>query len=173
MGQHGEGENLFYEPMDDIDRPGFIRKVFGILSIQLIFTALFAGICMHLRMSGYHDFVLFMENPIMLYMVFFGEIFSICALTCTGLDRKFPHNYALLAMFTFCISWIVGIVCMHVRNPVIVFEAVGLTAAMVVGLTFYAITTKHDFTMCGGVCWVLLLVLSIASLMCFMMGPAM
>ena len=109
----------------------------------------------------------------MLYMVFFGEIFSICALTCTGLDRKFPYNYALLAMFTFCISWIVGIVCMHVRYPVIVFEAVGLTAAMVVGLTFYAITTKHDFTMCGGVCWVLFLVLAIASLMCFVMGPAM
>ena len=76
-------------------------------------------------------------------------------------------------MFTLCISWTVGIICMMARSPAIVFEAAGITAAMVVGLTFYAITTKTDFTMCGALIWILAMILSMACLMMWILGPQM
>jgi len=156
-----------------MDRPGFIRKVYGILSVQLTFTALFSGFCMHMRASGADGFVAFMLNPALLLIVIIAEIATICALACCGFDRKFPTNYALLSVFTICVSWIVGIICMMAKSPAIVFEAAGLTAAMVICLTFYAITTRTDFTMCGGVIWVLAMLMSVACLMMWIMGPAM
>jgi FtsH-binding integral membrane protein len=66
----------------------------------------------------------------------------------------------------------VGIICM-MENPVIVFEAAGLTAAMVVGLTIYAIKTTTDFTYCGAIVWVLAMLMSMTLIMMWIVGPAM
>lgn len=76
-------------------------------------------------------------------------------------------------MFTFAISWVVGITCMMVEDHVVVFEAAGLTAAMVFGLTLYAIRTKEDFTICGGLLYVLAVIFSFAMLMALIFGPQM
>ena len=76
------------------------------------------------------------------------EFTTICALACCGFDTKVPINYVLLTVFTAAISYLVGLACYAVE-PLIVLEAASLTAAMTVGLSVYAITTKSDFTMFG------------------------
>ena len=78
---------------------------------------------------------------------------SFCALVCCNLHRKVPVNYILLAIFTACVSFIVASACIK-YNQLVVFEAATLTAAVVVGITVYAFTTKQDFTVCGPVMWV-------------------
>lgn len=44
-------------------------------------------------------------------------------------------------------------------KPDIVLIALSITAAMVLGLTFYSLTTEEDFTMCGGFLFTLSLIL--------------
>lgn len=88
-----------------------------------------------------YNFIAFMLHPYFLVTAFSAQIVSILALTCCGLDRKFPTNYIILSIFTLSVSYTVGIVCMMVKYPEIVFEAAGITAAMVFGLTIYAIRT--------------------------------
>lgn len=69
---------------------------------------------------------------------------------CCGLGKSVPINYILLSIFTFCVSWIVGTVCVR-TDPKLVLMAAVLTMAMFLGLTLYACTTKTDFTnsLCG------------------------
>jgi protein lifeguard len=42
--------------------------------------------------------------------------------------------------------------------------AIGLTTAIVFGLTIFAFQTKYDFTMCGGFLCIMLICLSVGSL---------
>ena len=49
-------------------------------------------------------------------------------------------------------------------EPKVVLEAAALTCAMVLGITIYAMTTKTDFTMCGPVFFICLLVFSVAGI---------
>ena len=61
-----------YDPISDEDRPGFIRKVYGILAVQLGITAAFAGFCMHMSDHGNNKhFIMFMVNPSLLYSMIF------------------------------------------------------------------------------------------------------
>ena len=131
-------------------RLGFIKKVYGILSAQLIFTALFTLGCMQLSDESKAAFFL---NPVILVTVITTYICSICALVCCGMHRKVPTNYILLAIFTLCVSFIVASVsCRY--NQILVFEAAALTSAVVVGVTVYAYTTKTDFTVCGPIMFI-------------------
>lgn len=50
-------------------------------------------------------------------------------------------------------------------NPINVFIALTLTAALVIGLSIFAFTTKTDFTMMGGTLFMLLAVLMCASIL--------
>lgn len=108
-------------------------------------------------------------NPIALGTAFGTYIVSICAIVCCGFDKKVPVNYVLLAIFTGSVSWLVGGICL-MYNPVIVMEAAGLTAAVVVALTFYAITTKNDFTVFGPILFILGFLLCTAGIMAFFFG---
>ena len=55
----------------------------------------------------------------------------------------------------------------------IVFQAAALTAGMVIGLYIYAVRTKTDYTGCGAVLFGLMIIMSIACLLMFFMGPTM
>ena len=107
-------------------------------------------------------------NPTLVMVVLVTYIASICALACCGFDRKVPVNYVLLGIFTFDVSYIVGLTCLR-YDPVIVTEAAFLTASVVIAITIYAITTKTDFTVCGPILFIIgILFLSMSLLgICF------
>lgn len=79
-------------------------------------------------------------------------------------SRKVPINYILLGIFTLCQSYMVSAVT-TVYDPTTVFIAALLTAAIVLALSIYACTTKTDFTVCGGLLFVCMMVLFVASLL--------
>ena len=130
-------------------------------------TALF--VLLVLNMSKSTQASIFLNIPIVA-IVFVTYITTFCALICCRLDRKVPVNYILLTIFTACVSFIVGSVCSR-YNPVLVFEAAALTAAVVVGITIYAYTTKNDFTTCGPMVGVMSMIILTGFLLAIFMSP--
>lgn len=87
------------------------------------------------------------------------------ALFCyTSVARKFPLNYFLLLIFTLCETVTLSMILLKAEDKNIIVAFI-LTAVMVVALTIYAWTTKTDFTICGGMMFVLFLILVAAVIM--------
>lgn len=132
-------------------RLGFIQKVYGILSFQILFTVLMCAWSMlspsflKFQVENYGLFIFFIVLNIIILLVL------MCYLE---ISRKVPYNYILLGIFTFSESWIVSTVC-GLSNPKVVFMAAAMTLGITVALTLYAITTKTDFTICGGLMFIL------------------
>ena len=131
-------------------RLGFIRKVYGILSIQLLITTILCLIAMISK-----SFQSFMINNISLayLMIFLTIILPIIIVCCRDTMSKVPINYIILLLFTFAESYLVSFIC-SLTNPKIVFMAAFMTFAMVVSLTIYAITTSTDMTLNGSILFI-------------------
>jgi len=97
------------------------------------------------------------------------NIICVIALTCCGYDKKVPVNYALLFLFTFCNGWNMSFVCLH-SKPLVVMEAALLTTAVVLGITFYACTTKSDFTYMGAYLYCAGMIFSMGCLLMCLLG---
>ena len=80
-----------------------------------------------------------------------------------SIARRVPTNYILLLIFTLCESFLVAAVCVF-TTPKIVFMATVFTLALCISLTIYAMTTDEDFTICGGLLFVCLIVLVVAGI---------
>ena len=148
---------------DTHSRLGFIRKVYGILCAQFVFTSIYCGLTMTLSV----DTIVSLYQPAIMYTVIGVYFASFCAIMCC-FGRVVPTNYILLGVFTLCVSYIVGIGVWAVGqdNAFIVLEAALMTAAMTLGLTIYAMTTKTDFTLCAP----FLMVIALTSMMFFILS---
>lgn len=83
------------------------------------------------------------------------------ALSCCGnLRRQYPLNFILLGVFTLCESFVLGVVASR-YNTEIVIMAAGITAAICLALTLFAFQTTLDFTACGGILLVSVIILLI------------
>jgi FtsH-binding integral membrane protein len=136
-------------------RIGFIRKVYGILAVMLSISSFF--ICLS-TVKPIHDYFDQREDGkeihpifiILLIISFIGTFATLIPLfCCRSVARRVPLNYILLLIFTLCESYCLFFIS-ACYEPQIVITAMVLTAAIVLGITFYAMTTKSDFTMCGG-----------------------
>ena len=86
-------------------------------------------------------------------------VFVQCALVCCkDMARKVPTNYILLFIFTGCFTFMVCAVGSFYPASDVLVAAV-MTAGVTFALTLYACTTKTDFTMCGGLFFMLSMVL--------------
>ncbi len=145
-------------------RLGFIRKVYGILSAQLSMTA-FAVCLAMIDQTASRDF--FRRATPLLIVALMVYIVTLYALGCyRSIARSVPTNYILLGLFTASMSYMVASITSF-YEPEIVLAAAVLTAAVVVGLTVYAITTKTDFTYCGGAMWAFFFVVLTCTIMSF------
>ena len=150
-----------FDPKDKKVRLGFIRKVYIILCIQLLTTAVF--VVMSFFVEGFRTF---QQDTMWLMIVALVLVFvTIYALGCfRKLARSVPTNYILLTIFTLAESYMVSFIASF-YDPNIVLLAASLTAAIVTGLTLYAIFTKTDFTTMGGILTVLLIGLIAGSIL--------
>jgi len=131
--------------INDIEiRHGFIRKVYGILSCQLILTTAIGAVIVV-------KFEEYMRNyPHLFVGVLFLTTFGTVALTCIMVCfpktmRTTPTNYILLFAFTACEGVLVGCVCIQYTFQSVIIAA-GMTAFLVVSLTIFAFQTSIDFT---------------------------
>lgn len=138
-------------------RVGFIRKVYGILTVQLI--VMFGGCYMFTAVDSIREFV--QDNVGTLWAAYILMIVLMCVLVCSkDARRRVPMNYILLGGFTLCATYFAGVISSFYDTNVVVL-AMGITIGCVIGLTLFACQTKIDFTLMGGVLfsflWILIL----------------
>jgi len=133
-------------PLLGNQRLNFVRKVFGIVFFQLLATTAFT-----MFVSMNRGFAAWMaQSTGMMYLTMFGAIATMLIITFSpNQARTVPNNYYLLAAFTFCESWSVASIVQFYNTQIILVALIG-TLGIVTALTFYAMTTKKDFTMMGG-----------------------
>jgi len=123
-------------------RVNFVRKVFSIVSFQLIVTAMF------IYLSAFSKrYIRYAEHsPFTTFLSMCGTIFtSLILVFWKSLARTAPKNYYILGIFTLCESFLVSKLTVQ-YDATTIFGAIFLTAAVVSALTLYACTTKHEIT---------------------------
>jgi len=129
-------------------RIGFIRKVFGIITIQLIFSFSFILLC---QAKSVKNFIAHNEglSVIILSISTIAFIISVCLISCNReLARKVPTNYILL----FCVTLAESILSAGAAvsfPPEIVITAIVLTIATSFGIICYTLKSKRDLSYCG------------------------
>ncbi|RZB41020.1 lifeguard 4 [Asbolus verrucosus] len=120
-------------------RMGFIRKVYGLLSMQLLLTVVVAAIFMFTPQIK--SFV--QTNDWMMFIPMFGSFILLFALHIKR--RETPTNLILLAAFTVFQAYTVGVIVTYYSQAV-VLQALLLTLIVLTALTLYTFQTKHDFS---------------------------
>lgn len=142
----------------------------GQLLVTFGFVALFA---FH---KGTKEFA--NNNPALFWIALAVLLVTMISMACCeGVRRKTPMNFIFLGLFTLAESFLLGVsasrfaptevsvsqdsnITGRYSKPCIwqVLMAVGITAAVCLALTIFALQTKYDFTMCGGVLLVCMVV---------------
>ncbi|CAN8247996.1 unnamed protein product [Cochlearia groenlandica] len=129
-------------------RWGFIRKVYSIISFQLLATIAVAATVVTVR-----PIALFFATTgagLALYIVILITPFIVmCPLYYY--HQRHPVNYLLLGVFTVALAFAVGLTCAFTNGKVILESAI-LTTVVVLSLTFYtfwAARRGHDFSFLG------------------------
>ncbi|ESQ56105.1 hypothetical protein EUTSA_v10026089mg [Eutrema salsugineum] len=142
------GNNELYPKMTKESfelRWAFIRKVYIILSLQLILTVGVSAVVFFVRAipvfitTTNHGLVAFFVSLLLPLLMLWPLI---------AFAKKHPINLIILTLFTLSISFAVGLCCSFSKGR-IVLEAAILTATMVLGLTiytFWAVKRGHDFS---------------------------
>lgn len=137
-------ENNFKDINQEM-RTGFIKKVYSILTLQLLIVV---GACV-LTMLDKNVARFQRKNKELFYVALVLSIVLLLVISCvTKVARKVPINYILLFIFTGCEAYMVSYAC-AVTKPKIVLMAASMTAGMVLLLTLYACVTDTDYTNFG------------------------
>jgi len=120
-------------------RNQFIRKVYTILTAQLIITALVSAVSFW--SESYKHFI--QTNSALVWVSLFG---SLVFLGLTYWKRKsYPTNLLFLTGFTLLEAYSISVI-VSLYDTAIVLNAVVLTGGIFVFLTLFACQTKYDFT---------------------------
>lgn len=136
-------------------RWAFLRKVYSILSMQLLLTVIVSA-----TVVFYSPATLFLvKTPGLLLGISIVPFILLCPLY--AYHQKHPVNLALLGLFTVVLSLTIGISCAYTKGR-IVLEALILTAAVVfslTGYTFWAAKKGKDFSFLGPILFSSLIVI--------------
>lgn len=134
-------------------RLGFIRKVYGILFVQLLIT--FGIVAIFTFVEVVKEFT--SKTPALFWAAFGLTFAMVIVLGCCGdIRRKFPHNYIALFIFTLCEAYLLGTAAATFSTTAVAV-AIVVTLVIVLALTLFAFQSKYDFTMKGGLLMALLL----------------
>ncbi|KAL3828837.1 hypothetical protein ACJIZ3_017639 [Penstemon smallii] len=136
-------------------RWGFIRKVYGILSAQILLTtAISAATVLYTPIND-----LLRGNSGLLLFLIFTPFILLWPLHIY--QQKHPLNFIFLGLFTASMSVTVGVSCANTEGR-IVLEALILTSAVVLaltGYTFWAAKKGKDFSFLGPILFTSLFIL--------------
>ncbi|KAK3245205.1 hypothetical protein CYMTET_45215 [Cymbomonas tetramitiformis] len=155
-----------YDPEADVRR-GFIKKVYGILSFQLMITT---GVCAtFMKVEDVRDFVI--RTPALMWVGFALSLVFLFALL--AYRKSHPTNMVLLTIWTFIQSYTVGVICAVYSSEgkdMLVLQALGLTLGIFLGLTAFTFQSKINFSFMGAGLMLSLWTLILWSLMSWIMG---
>lgn len=124
-------------------RLGFLRKVYGILCTQLLFTVIVASVTKFT--PAVRSFI--SQNNWLLTLALFLSLGLFIALHIKR--RETPTNFILLGIFTFVQAYSIGVVVTY-YDDIVVLQALFLTTAVTLGLTLYTFQSKRDLSKLGG-----------------------
>ncbi|CAF3558525.1 unnamed protein product [Rotaria sp. Silwood1] len=134
----------------------FIRKVYLILSIQLLIT--FGLIAVFHFTPLIREYVRSPDGQWLYFASYFVFLVTYCILVCSkSAGRKFPVNLILLGIVTLSMSYMMGMISAYYEIESVLI-AVGITTIVCFGITLFSFQTKYDFTSCFGI----LLIMSLA-----------
>ena len=141
-------------------REGFISKVYGIIAYQIVLTSIV--VYLGFTIPSFKELLL--KSISLYYICFFISLLCVLLPICDQrIYQEVPKNYIILTIFTLSYSWLVAeATCQFTMSSVML--ALFLTFITVVTLSVFAMKTKNDFTIYGGilsVCLVLLIFFSI------------
>ncbi|CAN6439635.1 unnamed protein product [Victoria cruziana] len=142
-------------------RWAFIRKIYSILTLQLLLTVAVCAVIVTVHPIANY---LASTTPGLVIYIIVVVLPFIILIPMYFCRQKHPYNFLLLALFTVSISFLVGLTCAFTSGRVIL-EAASVTAVLVVSLTlytFWAASRGHDFQFLGP-----FLFCSLVALICF------
>ncbi|ORY93344.1 inhibitor of apoptosis-promoting Bax1-domain-containing protein [Syncephalastrum racemosum] len=142
FGDHEAGDDMYKEtiansPMEI--RMQFVRKVYSILTAQVLSTAVLSAVYMYNQNAK--QWV--QTNPWLLYTSMFASLGVLFALMWKA--RSTPLNYGLLALFTLMEGHLVGTVVTFYDQE-IVLQALVITFGVFFSLTLFTLQSKWDFS---------------------------
>lgn len=154
------GAGLLYPAM--LENPqlrwGFIRKVYSILTLQLLLTIAVASVVVTVHPIA-HFFVSTRAGLGLYIVLIIAPFITLCPLSYY--HQKHPINFLLLGLFTVTLAFAVGLTCAFTSGKIIL-ESVILTTAVVISLTvytFWAARRGQDFNFLGPFLFAALMVL--------------
>ncbi|XP_003744154.1 protein lifeguard 2 [Galendromus occidentalis] len=134
-----EDENPFSEKAI---RNGFVRKVYLLLSVQLLITF---GVCAaFILIPQVHDYAV--QNVALMWAAILCYIVLVIVLACCpGIQRSFPWNILMLFALTIALSYLIGSIAATFTLTSVLL-ALGICVLSCVGVTLFAMNTRYDFT---------------------------
>lgn len=143
-------------------RHAFVRKVLGILALQILFTfgiASVFGFVPVLRNFLLNNYWLAIVGAVG------GLVLQLVLVCVPNLARKVPTNFILMTLITFCYAILISCAAAASSRDSFLI-AIGSTFVVVVGLMLFACQTKYDFTGCGTYLFVAMMCLLIFGFLC-------
>ena len=131
-----------------------IRNTYLLLSMTLAFSAVVAGISVALKLPH--------PGIILTLVGFFGLLFGITKMRNSAM--AIPLVFVLTGFMGYTLGPVINRYLGMPNGGEIVMQAMGATAAIFVGLSAYALTTKKDFSFMGGFLMVGILLAFLAGL---------
>ncbi|KAJ2038266.1 hypothetical protein H4S03_002444 [Coemansia sp. S3946] len=125
-------------------RHAFIRKVYTILTIQLLATTAFGAYLRHVdATSGF-----LLRHVWTVYAAMLGTFISLAALWWKR--HSHPANIAFLSVFTFFEAYVLGAATAFYKDS-IVAQALAITLGLFIVLTLFAMQSRYDFSKLGSI----------------------
>ncbi|KAJ2791508.1 hypothetical protein H4R21_006306, partial [Coemansia helicoidea] len=123
-------------------RHAFVRKVYTILTVQLLATTVVGGYMRHIDASS--GFLL--QHVWTVYAAMLGTLVSMLGLWWKR--HSHPANIGFLSAFTACEAYTLGAVTAFYSTPV-VLQALAITLGLFVILTLFTLQSRYDFSRLG------------------------
>jgi FtsH-binding integral membrane protein len=141
-------------------RLGFLRKVYGIVSAQLLLTTLVSAAFMYTESIRYY-----LEYSWLGFflVMFLGFLSLIMVVAMESQKHVYPDNYILLTAFTVCESLLIGIFVTYYTIDSVI-KAFAMTCVLTSALTLYALQSRKDLSSRGSSLFAVLLNIVLLSL---------
>lgn len=147
---------------DKTVRRAFVRKVFLVLTVQLVVTFSFVALFTFER--NIKTFV--RQNSWTYYVSYVVFLVPLIAISCCGeFRRKHPWNLIALSVLTLSMSYMTGVIASFYDTDAVIM-AVGITVVVCFTVVIFSLQSKYDFTSCAGVLFVCVIVLFIFGILC-------